>query len=119
MKTVNDPRHKTRVTRVQSLFAHTFQNDQDYSTITDILSELPAIDQAIASAAPEWPLNKINKLDLAVLRQACYELLYTDTPSKVVIDEAVEIAKNYGSDNSGSFVNGVLGTILERNNNND
>lgn len=119
MKTVNDPRHKTRVTRVQSLFAHTFQNNQDNEQISDILAKLPVIDQAISLAAPEWPLNKINKLDLSVLRQASYELLFTDTPSKVVIDEAVEIAKTYGSDNSSSFVNGVLGTILERNKKND
>lgn len=116
MKTVNDPRHKTRVTRVQSLFAYTFQRDQDSGSISDIINKLPVIDEAISLAAPEWPLNKINKLDLAVLRQASFELLFTDTPSKVVIDEAVEIAKTYGSDNSGSFVNGVLGTILERNN---
>ena len=119
MKTVNDPRHKTRVTRVQSLFAHTFQYDQDNPQISDILAKLSIIDEAISNAAPEWPLNKINKLDLAVLRQAGFELLFTDTPSKVVIDEAVEIAKTYGSDNSGSFVNGVLGTILERNQKND
>lgn len=119
MKTVNDPRHKTRVTRVQSLFAYTFQSNQNNDQISDILAKLSVIDQAISSAAPEWPLSKINKLDLAVLRQASFELLFTDTPSKVVIDEAVEIAKTYGSDNSGSFVNGVLGTILERKNNND
>lgn len=114
MKTVNDPRHKTRITRVQSLFAYTFHDLNESPEITDILSELTNIDQAISSAAPEWPLNKINKLDLAVLRQATHELLYSDTPSKVVIDEAVEIAKTYGSESSGSFVNGVLGTILER-----
>lgn len=119
MKTVNDPRHKTRVYRVQSLFTYAFQRDQDSGSISDIINKLPVIDEVISLAAPEWPLNKINKLDLAVLRQASFELLFTDTPSKVVIDEAVEIAKTYGSDNSGSFVNGVLGTILERNNKND
>lgn len=115
MKTSRDPRHKTRVARVQSLFAYTFQTQATPPTdLQDVLNHLPAIDLALASAAPDWPLNKINKLDLAVLRQATYELLYTDTPPKVIIDEAVEIAKLYGSDNSGSFVNGVLGTILER-----
>ena len=119
MKTVNDPRHKTRVSRVQLLFAYTFQNSQENDQISDILINLKAIDEAIAAAAPEWPLNKINKLDLSVLRQASFELLFTDTPSKVVIDEAVEIAKTYGSENSSSFVNGVLGTILERNKKND
>ncbi len=114
MKTVNDPRHKTRITRVQTLFAYTFHDLNEHPEIADILKELPRIDEAISNAAPEWPLAKINKLDLAVLRQATHELLFTDTPTKVVIDEAVEIAKTYGSESSGSFVNGVLGTILER-----
>ncbi len=114
MKTAKDPRHQTRINRVQALFAYTYQTDQSPADLSEILPHLKALDQAISAAAPEWPLPKINKLDLAVLRQATYELLYTDTPAKVVIDEAVEIAKTYGSENSGSFVNGVLGTILER-----
>jgi N utilization substance protein B len=113
MKTVNDPRHKTRVSRVQSLFSYTFQSSADYPEISDILSRLSSIDSCIAKAAPEWPLPKINKLDLAVLRMSTYELLYSDVPKKVIIDEAVEIAKTYGSENSSSFVNGVLGTILK------
>jgi len=114
MKTSADPRHKTRISRVQTLFAYTFQPDANFETISDILAVLPELDAQISQAAPEWPLAKMNKLDLAVLRVATHELLYTDTPGKVIIDEAVEIAKAYGSDNSGSFVNGVLGTILER-----
>lgn len=115
MKTSQDPRHKTRVARVQSLFAYTFHPQAEIPPeLTDLLSHLTELDATISAAAPEWPLAKINKLDLAVLRQATYELYHTDTPSKVVIDEAVEIAKLYGSDNSSSFVNGVLGTILER-----
>lgn len=115
MKTAQDPRHKTRINRVNALFAYTFHQGVVSPEIKDIVPELTTIDQAISLAAPEWPLAKMNKLDLAVLRQATHELLFTDTPQKVVIDEAVEIAKTYGSDNSGSFVNGVLGTILERN----
>lgn len=114
MKTSSDPRHKTRISRVQSLFAYTFQTAGNYEDIKNVLAVLPELDSLISSAAPEWPLTKMNKLDLAVLRASTYELLYTDTPGKVIIDEAVEIAKAYGSDNSGSFVNGVLGTILER-----
>lgn len=113
MKTSTDPRHKARITRVQSLFAMGINPQGIDDSITDIVSNLVNIDSYISTAAPEWPLSKINKLDLAVLRQAVFELLYTETPAKVVIDEAVEIAKVYGSENSGSFVNGVLGTIAE------
>lgn len=112
MKTATDPRHQTRIKRVQALFSLTFQSDNPSELILEILPHLETIDATIATAAPEWPLSKINKLDLAVLRQAVYELKYSDTPAKVVVDEAIEIAKTYGSDNSGSFVNGVLGTII-------
>lgn len=71
------------------------------------------IDKIITKAAPAWPIDKINKIDLAILRFAVYELMEKVTPQKVVIDEAVEIAKEYGSESSSSFVNGVLGTIYE------
>lgn len=117
MKTSSDPRHRARITRVQSLFAVGINPQNVDDSISDVLSSLADIDKYISAAAPEWPLPKINKLDLAVLRQAVFELLYTETPSKVVIDEAVEIAKVYGSENSGSFVNGVLGTITEKRSN--
>lgn len=70
------------------------------------------IDKIIQVAAPEWPLKKINAVDLAILRLAVSELLYLkETPPKVAIDEAVEIAKQFGSESSHRFVNGVLGTI--------
>ena len=64
--------------------------------------------------APEWPISQLPRIDRAVLRIGLYELLYcADTvPPKVVINEAVELAKAFGSDNSGKFVNGVLGTAL-------
>ena len=67
----------------------------------------------IEAAATEWPINRLNKIDLAVLRLAVYELKYEETPPKVVIDEAVELAKEFGSENSSSFINGVLGTIYK------
>lgn len=114
MKTSTDPRHLSRIDRVNALFAHSFESRTKNNLIDEIIPHLTQIDEAISASAPEWPLNKINKIDLAVLRQATYELLTKDLPHKVVIDEAVEIAKTYGSDNSGSFVNGVLSTILER-----
>ncbi len=114
MKTATDPRHQTRIKRVQSLFSYTFQNTSPDPTIADIIHKLPILDEKIKESAPEWPLAKMNRLDLAVLRQAVYELHYSDTPAKVVVDEAVEIAKKYGSENSSSLVNGVLGTIMDK-----
>ena len=98
------------------LFTQTFpssqtQNDEFAQAITP---HLPAIDAAIQSAAPEWPIDKIAKIDLAILRLAAYELMIEHKePPKVIIDEAIELAKTYGNDNSAKFVNGVLGTILK------
>lgn len=94
------------------MFAYSFSPHAKRAAIAPILEKLEDIDKAIFTAAPEWPLEKINKIDLAVLRVATQELLYSDTPPKVAIDEAVEIAKKYGGESSPSFINGVLGTIL-------
>lgn len=70
------------------------------------------IDRLIVKHAPEWPLEQIAAIDRAVLRLGIYEVLWSDeVPPKVAINEAVEIAKQYGGENSGSFVNGVLGTV--------
>jgi len=66
----------------------------------------------ISKAAPTWPVEKLNKVDLAILRLAIYELkIKKKTPPKVIIDEAVELAKKYGADNSSKFVNGALGSL--------
>ena len=65
-------------------------------------------------AAPEWPLDKIAVIDRNILRIGLYELLYADreeVPPKVAINEAIEMAKNYGGPNSSRFVNGVMGTV--------
>ena len=114
MKTATDPRHKKRELRVSALFSHSFQAGSTPASIRDILAVLPQLDTAIAAAAPEWPLAKINRIDLAILQEAAYELLYdTNVPPKVAIDEAIELAKKYGSDASPGFINGVLGTILK------
>lgn len=106
MKTPLDPRHQQRINRMQQLFSLGFQNStQKFSTI----------DEWIQKAAPEWPVNKIAKIDLAILRLASYELLVEKRePPKVIIDEAIELAKQFGNDNSPKFVNGVLGTILKK-----
>ena len=63
----------------------------------------------------DWKLERISKIDLAILKLAIYEIKYTDTPFKVVINEAVELAKKYGDDNSATFINGILASIVKEN----
>lgn len=83
--------------------------------INGIVVHKDEIDELIAKAAPEWPLDQISVVDKSILRLAIYEILYeTDVPAKVAINEAVELAKTFGGDNSSRFVNGVLGTIYRQ-----
>lgn len=115
MKTSTDPRHLRRREAVKILFAETFTKQGHVpELVRKILEQKDTIDKRISEAAPEWPINNLNKIDLAILRLAVYELENEDTPPKVVIDEAVELAKEYGSESSSSFVNGVLGTIYKQ-----
>ncbi len=77
---------------------------------------LKVIDQIIVKTAPEWPLEQINILDKNILRVGIYELLFGDkesVPPKVAINEAIELAKNFGGESSRKFVNGVLGTVFK------
>lgn len=75
----------------------------------DILSKLSEIDKAISEKATGWTIDRMGKVDLAIIRLAVYEILFDDEiPVGVSINEAVELAKKYGRDESGSFVNGVL-----------
>jgi len=76
-----------------------------------------SIDGIIEGAAPNWPVTQMPGIDKAILRIALFELLIDEverTPVKAVINEAVELAKHFGSDNSSRFVNGVLGTVVSR-----
>lgn len=114
MKTSKDPRHQKRRKTLKALFAESYTKQSNKSeTVKKILKDLKNIDKEIKKSAPAWPVEKLNKVDLAVLRLAIYELREGKTPPKVIIDEAVELAKEFGSENSGSFVNGVLGTIYK------
>ena len=114
MKTAHDPRHIRRREAVQILFAESFTHQPNSNELAEkILKKKEALDAKIGVAAPAWPVDKLNRIDLAILRLAVYELETKDTPPKVVIDEAVELAKEFGSDASSSFVNGVLGTIYK------
>ena len=79
-----------------------------------IMEHKKEIDEIITKAAPDWPLEQIAPVDRNALRVGLYELLFADrkeVPPKVAINEAIEIAKNYGGPNSGKFINGVLGTV--------
>ena len=80
--------------------------------VEGVLAHLDEIDAAIQRAASEWPISQMARIDKNVLRLAIYEILYNNSvPAKVAINEAVELAKYFGSDTSSRFVNGVLGTI--------
>ena len=82
--------------------------------VSGVLSSTAKLDEELRPLAPEWPLEQILRIDRTVLRIGLYELLFCvdSVPPKVAINEAVELAKAFGSDNSGKFVNGVLGTAL-------
>lgn len=117
MKTSADPRHLRRREIVKALFAESFTLQPAHSEIVKkILSKKKSLDAEIQKAATAWPTDKLNKIDLAILRLAVYELKKAEAPPKVVIDEAVELAKEFGAEASSSFINGVLGTIYNENN---
>lgn len=82
--------------------------------VSGVLDNLKKINAIIEKAAPEWPLEQITLVDRNVLRVGIYELLWgnrEEVPPKVAINEAIELAKNFGGESSGRFINGVLGTI--------
>lgn len=110
-----DPRHQHRAELMQQLFAWSFDaetTDLEVSGVEEIIAELPSLDSEIQAAAPERALSEINKVDLAILRLIMFESKHHKTPVKVLINEAVELAKEYGAENSAKFVNGVLGKLL-------
>jgi N utilization substance protein B len=80
-----------------------------------VLARLEVIDAEIAKVASDWPISQMARIDKNILRLAIYEILYNNSvPAKAAINEAVELAKLFGSDTSSRFVNGVLGTIFNR-----
>lgn len=87
------------------------------NTLLDgILSKQPELDLVIEKAAPEWPIDRISPVDRNILRLGLYELLFADrkeVPAKVAINEAIELAKQFGGENSSRFVNGVLGAVYK------
>ena len=84
--------------------------------IDGVLQKQTELDLVIEKAAPEWPIDRISPVDRNILRLGLYELLFADrseVPAKVAINEAIELAKQFGGDNSGRFVNGVLGAVYK------
>lgn len=85
-----------------------------HQLIDGIMKHLKELDKIIEKAAPQWPLDQIAIIDRNVLRLGLFELLFgkrDEVPPKVAINEAIELAKSFGGDSSGKFVNGVLGTV--------
>ena len=86
------------------------------SLLDGVISKQKDLDNVISSAAPEWPIEKISVMDRNILRLGLYELLFADreqVPPKVAINEAIELAKKFGGETSGKFVNGVLGAVYK------
>lgn len=82
-----------------------------------LIGHLAEIDEIIKKAAPQWPIEQIPNIDRNILRIGLYELLFAnkeEVPPKVAINEAIELAKNYGGENSSKFINGVLGTVYKQ-----
>lgn len=129
-------RHLSRVIIMQTLYEYDFRPGADFKEIKDrnianyeeaadndfinssidsVLREVKKIDAQIEKAAPEWPLDQISLIDKTILRIAINEILNnTDIPPKVTINEAVELAKTFGGQNSSKFINGVLGTVYRK-----
>lgn len=131
-------RHLSRTITMQALYEWDFNHSQN-KEITDILKHnlrefapdfddngfaenlikgvikhLPEINQYIKKYAPEWPIEQITIVDRNVLRIGIYELKFAgDIPPKVAINEAIELAKTFGGESSGKFINGVLGSIYK------
>jgi len=113
----HDEQIKEIITRVSKEFA---PGMGDFSFIDDlathVLAKKPDLDKIIEKAAPDWPLDKISVIDRNILRMGLYELLFADraeVPAKVAINEAIELAKSFGGENSGKFINGVLGSVYK------
>jgi transcription antitermination protein NusB len=92
-------------------------DDKDFiiQLVQGVAKREQELDAELQPVAPEWPIEQIARMDRVILRMGLYELKHAkDVPPKVVINEAVELAKAFGSENSSKFVNGVLGTVLRK-----
>lgn len=134
-------RHLGRIVALQTLYEYEFRTQSDdpsvdaedimkrnmeryegaiddtvfvHELVQGVIEHQEKLDEQLQPIAPDWPINQIARMDRAMLRLGLFELLYRQdvVPAKVVINEAVELAKAFGSDNSSKFINGVLGTAF-------
>lgn len=130
-KVITDPRHQARRLALLKLYAEFFGGNGDIpeelvadmpqtaqadlellkNLINGVKADIDKVDTVITKCAPEWPLDRIAKIDLAILRIAVYEIINAKVNTSVAINEAVELAKEFGGENSSKFVNGVLGSV--------
>jgi len=110
-----DPRHQQRIKIVQELYSTVFYRNKNLSPKSKlILKNKKFIDEKIINSAPKYPIEKIAKVDLSILRLAIYELnIEKKEPAKVIINEAIELAKDLAGEKSPAFVNAVLGKIYD------
>src|SRR3990167_9403832 len=112
-----DKKTKEALNRNLKEFAPGLENDNFVSFLTEeVLKKCDVVDEIIEKAAPDWPLDKISIVDRNILRIGLTELLFGDrnqVPPKVAINEAIELAKTFGGENSSKFVNGVLGAVYK------
>lgn len=110
--------HKEDLDNKLELFVDNFEYSEDESEfILDsskiLIENIDKIDELIESSLNKWSFDRLFKIDLSILRVAVFELLYNrDTPKEIVINEAVEIAKKFGTHDSPKFINGILGTLI-------
>lgn len=100
---------------INSLLNSVNERDKEFFTelVKGTLRNIGTIDNTIENNLKAWKMDRIAKVDLAILRLAIYEILYRDDiPDSVAINEAVELGKAYGTDDSGGFINGVLGRVV-------
>lgn len=114
-----DPRHQERSSRFQQLFSWSFTQERQHTAheqapafVQAILDNLEQLDSTIQVVAPERPLSEINKVDLTILRLMLWEARTSDVPKKVLVNEGIELAKAYGTQNSSKFVNATLARLL-------
>lgn len=110
-----DIRHEQRMKIIQELYAHSFKSQPSSKKTTEIIKKQDAINTIIIQYAAKFPINKIAKLDLAILQLSIYELIFEKKePPKVIINEAVELAREFGADRSFAFINAILGKVYQK-----
>ncbi len=131
-------RHYARIVAMQAMYEADFKSDENVDQILErqlkkieeddnkenfdfarhlvqkAVSEKTQIDKMIEKTAPEWPIEQVAVIDRNIIRLAICELLNFETPPKVVINEAIELGKSFGSETSSKFINGVLGTVYRK-----